>query len=486
MSRWSDSFYNHPFQEGWKEILELEKSIHVDDETITTDLEEIARLKKVIVYVDSMLKNIDPDLIPINTWNNFHSQSNACLSQIQSFENNRDMGHIVNANSNLDNLLTYIKPYNVAISEHNEAMFASFKSYRGTVSDWSKEFRDRAGNYLDEIDNYRDEIKHKLTDVDNTINRFNEFEEYLFNDEKHESLRTKLEKFDTEVETIREKLNDYYNSLLIGTDDEYSLEHEINKLFEDLKLLTKQAKEVLNTTMIKTDDFESYYKLVFGKQVDDGRTEGGLKNEIELRKEQLDKFKTEQETKYKTLNAEIENLLPGATSAGLASAYHELKESFNKPIKNYSKIFYVSILGMLVLSIFTVSDEVGFFYIKFNDISSVSELFTNLIYKLPLIIPILWLTMFASKRRSESLRLQQEYAHKEALAKSYQSFKKQIEELGSEKEQLMNKLLESAIDAVAKNASITLDKPHGDKTPASFGAEELLSQFERLRKINNS
>ena len=101
--------------------------------------------------------------------------------------------------------------------------------------------------------------------------------------------------------------------------------------------------------------------------------------------------------------------------------------------------------------------------IEFN---SIENIMTFLVYRLPIVIPVVWLAVFASKRRSEAERLKQEYAHKEALAKSYQSFKMQIEELDVEaKELLMEKLLSSAIDTISNNASLTLDKKHGDSLP---------------------
>jgi DNA polymerase I-like protein with 3'-5' exonuclease and polymerase domains len=106
--------------------------------------------------------------------------------------------------------------------------------------------------------------------------------------------------------------------------------------------------------------------------------------------------------------------------------------------------------------------------IKFLEFQSWSQLPVDILHKLPLLIPLLWITYFVSSRRSEALRLQQEYAHKEAIAKSFESFKKQINELRdnkTEKEVLMTKLLGVAIDAIAFNASNTLDGKHKDKTP---------------------
>ena len=62
--------------------------------------------------------------------------------------------------------------------------------------------------------------------------------------------------------------------------------------------------------------------------------------------------------------------------------------------------------------------------------------------------------------------MQQEYAHKEALAKSYDSYKQQIEALNSGDADMLKNLITKAIDAIAYNASETLDKRHGDRHPA--------------------
>lgn len=61
--------------------------------------------------------------------------------------------------------------------------------------------------------------------------------------------------------------------------------------------------------------------------------------------------------------------------------------------------------------------------------------------------------------------MQQEYAHKEALAKSYQSYKQQIEALKDDNDEMLKGLLTKSIETIAYNVSETLDKKHGDKMP---------------------
>lgn len=209
----------------------------------------------------------------------------------------------------------------------------------------------------------------------------------------------------------------------------------------------------------RIEALRAFYKKIFG---DPDSEEGGkgLAGELEDRKTELKNFERDQKERYEALNNEINSLLPGATSAGLATAYHELKTSFDKPIRNSNRLFYASIAGLVILAAVLTLEN-------FGDMQNQGwEVFLkSFIYRLPLYGPILWLAFYASKRRSENHRLQQEYAHKEALAKSYHSYKQQIKSLNSEDEAMLKSLMDKSIDAIANNASDTLDKGHGDKHP---------------------
>ena len=101
--------------------------------------------------------------------------------------------------------------------------------------------------------------------------------------------------------------------------------------------------------------------------------------------------------------------------------------------------------------------------------------------KIPLYIPILWLTYYSTKRRSEYHRLQQEYAHKEALAKSYSSYKKQLEKLDSNDLSMQKEFIMKAIDAITYNASETLDGKHGDKMPVQELIDKLVVELAKTQ-----
>lgn len=118
-------------------------------------------------------------------------------------------------------------------------------------------------------------------------------------------------------------------------------------------------------------------------------------------------------------------------------------------------------IGMVYYAIWTVSDS--------NDIGSA---LMNILSRAPFFIPTIWLALFASKQQSQNRRLEQEYAYKESLAKSYDGYKREIEKLpeSAEKNEIMEKLVRTMVDTAGFNPSSTLEKnSHNDKPPL-FGS----------------
>ena len=482
MSRWIEDFENHPFQAVWKQILTLTEEVTADDKTIVTDVEEIARFIKIVTFLNELLNACDPELIPASTWNTFNSQSGACLQQINHYQNNRNIAHITNANGNLDNLLTYIRPYQVVAGKAAKSASTSFTAYSKAVSSNLILFQEEVKLLISEIEEHRETAVNNASESESAKTLIKNLEKSFFDDTDTESLNTRIHNLETSIEQSYDKIKDLKTEVFDGDSETGSIEREIRESLAEAKSNKEEIDSILSSIESKTKDFKSFHTSVFGERNEEGILEGGLKNEIANREKHLDQFKKEQEIRYKALNTEIEDLLPGATSAGMAKAYFELKESFIKPIENYSRLFYGSIGCLIIVAFLAIIQELGFWYIKLIDVSNLNILASNVLYKLPIVLPVLWLTVYASKRRSEALRLQQEYSHKEALAKSYQDFKKQIEALNEPDPELMKKLLNVAIDAISKNASDTLDKKHGDKPPITQGIDEVIETIGKMKK----
>ena len=72
-------------------------------------------------------------------------------------------------------------------------------------------------------------------------------------------------------------------------------------------------------------------------------------------------------------------------------------------------------------------------------------------------MPFIWIAIVSNINLNKYARLEEEYAHKESLAKSFERYKEQIEELDNEKSQeLMTTLLKTNLEAFEKNPAETM------------------------------
>ncbi|MFG4430512.1 hypothetical protein ACF0AX_11705, partial [Acinetobacter baumannii] len=103
----------------------------------------------------------------------------------------------------------------------------------------------------------------------------------------------------------------------------------------------------------------------------------------------------------------------------------------------------------------------------------------SLIFKFLINVPLIWIATIANINLNRFSRLEQEYSHKEALAKSYERYKTEIDELEklgvSGSEELKLKLLEINLDAFKVNPA-----DHSDKAKPDF------SIFDLVKNKNDS
>lgn len=271
------------------------------------------------------------------------------------------------------------------------------------------------------------------------------------------------------IETFEEKFDKFISK---AKEETTSLKTELNDITELYNDFVKKPSsavlskaEKLNETFEKVDEYSSeiadieekvkeFEIKIFGKTPEDKESLIVKLNDLKTQHEELH---GEWEGKYETLTAKIEGLLPGATSAGLAKSYFDQKNSYKWPNIIWSVVFALTMLGMVYYAIHTISES-----------TDIGNVFMNILSRAPFFIPTIWLALFASKQQSQNRRLEQEYAYKESLAKSYDGYKREIENLPEteEKNEIMEKLVSTMIDTAGFNPSSTLEKQsHNDKPP---------------------
>lgn len=491
MSRWIDSFSNHAFNVTWNDLKDKLEECEVD-ETIVASVEELARLKKVITFIDNVLDNIEPELIPLTFLDNFNTQSAECRNQIKNYNSNKSIGHITNANTYADALLGYVRPYLLSSEGLKKPLLGAIRAYISEIDKHLSKITDTEAEYK-KVTQFREEIE--------------DYYDVLFEDDEEESIQQQIATLLKSAEEKYDAINKFHDETLVDGTNE-STQTVITEAKKDILRDVKEANEKLVEVSAKIEKLDKFYIKIFGTEDKDGKVTGGLEKELEQRVKDLEHFKTEQERIYseemasrleslkkyeqeqqinnKNLYEQIESLLPGATSAGLAKAYQDMKESFDEPIR-YWNIAFISIVSIMFVSTFISFIDIGIVkdnvttWFAFKQMGDFESTLNSLLFKLPLYAPLVWLAIYASKRRSENQRLQQEYAHKEALAKSYVSYKMQIDELKQEDKQLLEKLLDSSINTVAHNASESLDKKHGDSTPVQETIKMFVEQVTKLK-----
>ena len=282
------------------------------------------------------------------------------------------------------------------------------------------------------------------------------------------SLIEKFRAAESELEQIKESIHAVSASIFKENDNGEILYDSI----EEFKgVFGKIKNEIIG---IKNEMIE-YQKKILGIQNEDGTEIEGVKQKIEGFVNNLDTLYKSNHERQEHLFEKIEGLLRGASTVALAEAFHKHKESFNLSNILWVVTFILSIASMMTLSV------ISFMSLQYN----ISEMWKYTLGNLPFLGGAIWLAIYASRQRSQNVRLQQEYAFKEDVAKIYYGLKQEIEELGDSElgQKLNEKILTIVVETVSYNPSETLEsKNHGDKGPILEALNSVAEMVKDLKK----
>jgi len=188
-------------------------------------------------------------------------------------------------------------------------------------------------------------------------------------------------------------------------------------------------------------------------------SETQLKTVLEHLK-QSDSISTVHEARVAKLTEDLEllikrvvGLLPGATSAGLASSFNAQKLRFAKPQRRWLKIFIWCIVGLIIVALPSFIAALGFPVFGHSSDSTPTELRRGLMLRMPIVIPIVWLAIYAGRNYMLSLRLEEEYAYKEAVSTAFEGYKREMKDIeagDAENPSPLTKLCANILAAIAE------------------------------------
>lgn len=455
MSDYTSNFENSEFHTAWQSISEKIAEINTEGYEATY-INNFARFKKVYAFIDGILANIDPDYLPMQEVLNQLPQSAAhCLSQLQAAQAG-DQNHLNHANRHLDEILNAIKPYTLYDKKIKATLRAAINAYIGEINTHLKSIADTKTIY-DEAETYKDSIE--------------EYRNELFEgDEETLSIKSEISELRDNANTQTDEIEEFHTRLFENDDGKDAIEAAILAAKESAEENSTEIEQTLADIQSEVKELKQFYTTTFGSKDDDGARDGGLDKELTQMFKTLERYEEEQISKHDALFEKIESLLPGATTTGLAKSYEERKKGYKGPIWSWNLVFFACVMGISVFALYNM-----------QEITDWENTLKRIIHYAPIYAPVIWLAIYATKRRSESRALAEEYAHKEALAKSYSSYKTQIEAIGQDNSELMAKLLSKTIDTISENPSAVLNGKHGDEPPMAT-AFEIAKEMVKLRK----
>jgi hypothetical protein len=291
--------------------------------------------------------------------------------------------------------------------------------------------------------NYYNELIDIL-DKDNILKLKNYTEQiisdwtYLYNTEDE---LTVIEK----IKEQSEKINKLYLDIFKKNDEGQSKYNLIEKYFTDIEQAHKKIirgyikeedeeeihiKSYLDEIKEKKDSLTLFYNKIFGDNDNEG-----LEKELDKRLKKL-----------REIEEEAKAVIDLSSDAGLASGFTQRGKEARK---NKYISLAVFVLALILLGTF------NFNTIDFNKLHEIT--FQSIMIRLVINMPFIWIAIVSNINLNKYARLEEEYAHKESLAKSFERYKEQIEELDNERsKELMTTLLKTNLEAFEKNPAETM------------------------------
>jgi len=153
----------------------------------------------------------------------------------------------------------------------------------------------------------------------------------------------------------------------------------------------------------------------------------------------------------------IDELLPEAASAGLAGAFARRVRQLDFPKTAWGLAF---LAGIVILAFVSKDLTTQILTLKNNG----GSVWGNIFQRLPILAPLVWFAWFSARRYSFAERIQEDYANKEASARAFEGYKKQMKEVGTD-ESVLESLCERAIEIYSKDPQRIYESKASDESP---------------------
>lgn len=412
----------------------------------------------------------------IPSYNN-QSYFNQCVvSSFELFKLLHAFGYMNNRvdkiiKSSLSNRKEAQKAFAETVKTSNEIRIVKSEvdEYKSQIEEfYEKCFGDDDGSYNNKISNIDDAFT-KVCDED--------------------GLLEKVEVATKEVEEYRDEILEYKKDLLVGDSENESLKQQIHELNQEMlanqKKMQTFIQDYITGATIVTEDkdgIQKVTKITSKKELVDDLHQIFQKH-IDTEKEKIAEYISAFDVYKKAKELEIEGLLKNATNASLASAFEMFRVETEK-LKNQSEKYFFWAMLALVTAIF-----IPYIPCIKEWMFESTDIYINLLKRFLFTGPFIWMAYHLSRKTNQYFRLEQEYAHKAVVSRSFEGYKSQVLELYKDNpasNAMLEKLLTGSIDTISKNPAEVLDSVKATNHPMQDIKENLTGIIDPITKLIDS
>lgn len=385
---------------------------------------------------------------------------------------------------------------------------SAIKGIRNKTSEYKNKIMDSYNIAEDTLKNiqeksvFLEELNHSVQEISSSINNLksNASKKFKEIEQIHESILDINKNYDDELEKCTNFVSDSEQKM----SELENIESQIEKTYENIKEITSNMQNFHAKSTERRNQIKELYNEIFGTKTEDGEEIEGLKDElddcyselnegfeklkndfIELKnskEKEFNSFKSLKEADFNDLKNQIQSLLPGAMSAGLSSAYNHKRRLEEKARAKAEGTFNKAIIALVVISLIPVGIASFLLFKTKLDILVVIQYLPQLLGLIaPIYAPVVWIGLTSSKKVNQSKRLIEEYAHKEAISKTYEGLSKEVSKLDDE-DILKERLLQNIITTNAENPGKLLQNFNKPDYPML----EVIDKFTKLIKSTKS
>ncbi|PNH83270.1 hypothetical protein [Vibrio diazotrophicus] len=257
MSKWIDKFNSHALTGVWASLIQLIQDKGLDEDASENVVVDIARLRKVVSYLNGIYESIDPEVTPFNHLTALQQSSQLCINEINAYKGNKNPGHLVNANNHADTLLIQFQQIPASINAaSSDNIKKTVSAYSETIGSYIEKYKNETVQSVESLANRIDvlnkdieakeiklaELSALIKNVEQTIQK----QTTEFNTQYQASEKSRMEKFEKELTAY-------------STQSEENIEKYSNKSDEQFEKLALKSGRIIEVLTKLQDDASKVY-----------------------------------------------------------------------------------------------------------------------------------------------------------------------------------------------------------------------------------